>query len=115
MLIDINILVIEDIIMNFSQKITVIDSCTDIKISFTIMTKFISQISKIILVKQHTVILLRSNLTVAVIELNLSDSHDFLFESDCHQINTVIYAHIIHYIMTEMYVQNDNNFSLIIL
>ena len=42
MLVDIDVLVTEDIIMNLSQKITVIDSCADIEVSFTIITKFIN-------------------------------------------------------------------------
>ena len=83
MLVDIDVLVTEDIIINLSQKITVIDSCVDIKVSFTITTKFINQISKIILVKQCAVISSHNNLVIIIIKLDLSDSHNFLFKSDC--------------------------------
>ena len=51
MLVNIDVLVTEDIIMNLSWKIIVIDSCADIEVFLTIIIKFINQISKIILVK----------------------------------------------------------------
>ena len=84
MLVDIDVLVTEDIIMNLSQKIIVIDSCADIEVFLIITIKFINQINKIILTKQCAVILSYSNLAVAVIKLNLLDSHNFLFKSDCY-------------------------------
>lgn len=105
MFMNIDVLVIKNIIMNLSQKLTVISSCTDIKISFIIITKSINQISKIILVKQCTIILSCSNLIITIIKLNLLNSHNFLFKSDCQQINTAVYIYIINY---------NSNVSLIV-
>ena len=49
-----------------------------------------------------------------IIKLNLSDSCNFLFKLNYCQTNTAVYAHIINYIVTEMYVQNNSNVLLII-
>ena len=77
MLVNMNILVTEDIIMNLLWKIAVITSCENIKISLKITIKSTNSVSKAILVKQCTIILSQSNLTVTVIQSKLLDSHNF--------------------------------------
>ena len=114
MLVDMNILISEDIIMNLSRKIAVIDSCENIEISFIIMTKSSNQINHIILFKQCTVISSHSNLVIKILHLDLFCDQDFFFKSNYCQIDTAVYVHIINYVMTEVYVQNDSNVSLII-
>ena len=55
-LIDMNILITEKIIMNLSQKLIIISSCKNIKISLIIIIKLTNQISQIILAKQHIIV-----------------------------------------------------------
>lgn len=114
MLVSIDILVSENIIMNLSHRVAVIKSCDSIKVSLTINTKSINQINHTILVKQCTVISSQSNFIIAVLQSELSCNCDFLFKSNCCQTDTLVYTHIVDHVMTEVYVQNDDNISLII-
>ena len=67
MLVSMNILTSKNIIMNLLKKMTVIVSYNNIKVLFTITTKFNFQIQHTILVKQHTVVLSQSNFIVIMI------------------------------------------------
>ena len=109
-----NILVTKRIIMNLSQRLIIINSCKNIKIFLIIIIKLANQISQIILVKQYTVVLSQSNLTVMIIQLKLSLNCDFLFKSDCHQAETSVYIYIVNHAIMKVYVWNNDNVSLII-
>ena len=114
MLININILMSEDIIMNLSRKVITIESCDNIEISLTIITKSTNQINHMILMKQWIIISLWSNLTVTVLQLSLLCNHNFLFELDCCQADISVYVHIVDHTMKEVHVWNDSNVLLII-
>ena len=114
MLLNMNILTPEDITMNLFRKVIIIGSCSNVEISLKITTKFTNSVSKAILVKQCTIILPWSNLTVAVIQPELSDDHNFLFKLNCQQTDASVYAHIVDHVMMEVHIHNDSNTSLII-
>ena len=104
MLVNIDILVTEDIIMNLFKQIVIINSCANIKVFFIIMIKSISQIHHTIVVKKYIVIFSQNNLIIAVMKSDLSYNQNFLFKSDCHQTDILVYVHIVNYVMTKVYV-----------
>ena len=82
----------------------IIKSCKSIKVSIVVITCFSDQINQIVLVKTCIIILLQSNMTILILEINLSTDKDLLFESSCCQINVVIYAHIVDHMLFEIHV-----------
>lgn len=114
MLVGIDVLAIEGITMDLPRKLAVISSCANIEILLTITTKSTNQVSKAVLAKQRTIIPPHSNLAVAVIEPDLPDGRDFLFEPDCRQANAAVYAHIVDHTMSEVHVRNDSDAPLVV-
>ena len=100
--------------MNLLRKVAVIVSCSNIEVLFIIIIKSNFQIQHMILIKQHTIISSQSNFTVAVIQSDLFYDQNFLFKSDCCQTDTAVYAYIVDHVMTEVYIWNDSDVSLII-
>lgn len=114
MLVGIDVLATEGITMDLPRKIAVISSYANIKVPLTITTKSTNQVSKAILAKQRTIIPPHSNLAVAIIEPDLPDGRDFLFEPDCRQADAAVYAHIVDHMMSEVHVRNDSDFPLVV-
>ena len=104
MLININILMSEEIIIDLSRKIVIIESCDNVEILLIITIKLNTQIQHAVLAKQWIIILLWSNLTVTVLQSDLSCNYNFLFELNCCQINASVYVHIVDYAMLKVHV-----------
>ena len=110
----IDILTSENIVMNLLRKMAVIESYDNIEMFLAIITKLINQISKIILIKCCIIISSQSNLVIMIIQLNLLHNHNFLFKLNCRHTDIFVYVHIVDYVMSKMYVHNDENVFLII-
>lgn len=106
MLIEIDILRLEDITLNVSNKLTRIDSCENMKVALKIHQRdsfvrrtIISRFVEIISSEEQT------KIKIAMFK-SLSKDRDFIFESSSN-VDVSLYAHLVDAYTTEILVQND--------
>ena len=109
MLFDNDVLTSKDIVINTAKKSTFIDS-TEVTISLEVRsTKNVIQ--KSIHLKKITIVSFHSKLVVSINHLSLSNTKNFLFESD-YDLNIVMYAYFIDAFISAVIVRNDKSVSI---